>query len=332
MTIYLKGQGKKMSTDIKFQAELINPPKRGLSRDSLRNIKKHLPLYVMLLPCIIFFIVFAYIPMGGAVLAFKEYMFNKGILGSPWVGFRYFQNFFESYDAPRLVVNTLGIGFMKTILEFPFPIILALMLNEIKNGKFKRITQTISYLPNFLSWVIVVAMIQRILAPDNGLINQIISFFHGDGSTFFMMEQKYFYPTVFSSDLWKNIGWSSIIYLAAISGVDPSLYEAAEMDGANKWSQIWHITLPGISMTIGILFIMGIGGIISSGFDQIYLLRTPGNMSLADTLDVYVIRVGLAGGQYGYAAAVGLIQGIVGLFMVVTSNKLAKKFSEVSIW
>lgn len=332
MSIYLKGQGSEMSENMKYQANRINSPKRVLSKNTLRNIKKHGPLYIMLLPCIVFFVVFSYIPMGGAVLAFKDYMFNKGILGSPWVGFRYFQNFFQSYDAPRLIANTLGIGLMKTILEFPFPIILALMLNEIKNGKFKRITQTISYLPNFLSWVIVVAMIQSILAPDNGLLNQVIKFFHGDGSTFFMMDQKYFYPTVFGSDLWKNIGWSSIIYLAAISGVDPTLYEAAEMDGAGKWKQIWHITLPGISMTIGILFIMGIGGIISSGFDQIYLLRTPGNMSLADTLDVYVIRVGLAGGQYGYAAAVGLIQGIVGLFMVVTANKLAKKFSEVSIW
>lgn len=321
-----------MNVEINRQRNANNRVVKPTRKKRLKTIQAHLPLYIMLFPCILFFIIFSYIPMGGVILAFKDYMFNKGILGSPWIGFRYFQNFFESYDAPRLLKNTLTVGFIKTVIEFPFPIILALMLNELKNGKFKKISQTVSYLPNFLSWVIIATMIQRILAPDTGLLNQIIGFFHGNSSTFFMMDQKYFYPTIFLSDLWKNIGWNSIIYLAAISSVDPALYEAAEMDGASKLRQIWHITLPGISMTIGILFILGIGSIISSGYDQIYLLRTPGNMSLADTLDVYVIRIGLADGQYGYAAAIGLIQGLVGLFMVVGANKLSKKFSEISIW
>lgn len=321
-----------MNTDINYQAEHKKNIKRKNTRKLLQEMKKHGALYVMLLPCIIFFIVFAYIPMGGVVLAFKEYKFNKGILGSPWVGLTYFNNFFTSYDCVNIIKNTLVIGFIKTILEFPFPIILALMLNEIKNSKFKKFTQTISYLPNFLSWVIIAAMMQRILAPENGLINQIISFFGGSGSTFFMMEEKSFYPMVFLSDLWKNIGWSSIVYLAAISGVDPALYEAAEMDGASKLRKIWNVTLPSIRNTIGILFILGIGGIISSGFDQIYMLRTPGNMSLADTLDVYVIRVGLSGGQYGYGAAVGLIQGVVGFILVFIANKISDRLTEVSIW
>ncbi len=321
-----------MNTDIKYETKRNNPLKSKVSSKLLQDMKKHGALYIMLLPCIIFFIVFAYIPMGGIVLAFKEYKFNKGVLGSPWVGLTYFKNFFTSYDCTNIIKNTLVIGFIKTIIEFPFPIILALMLNEVKNSKFKKFTQSISYLPNFLSWVIIAAMMQRILAPENGLINQIISFFGGSGSTFFMMEEKSFYPMVFLSDLWKNIGWSSIVYLAAISGVDPALYEAAEMDGANKLRKIWNVTLPSIRNTIGILFILGIGGIISSGFDQIYMLRTPGNMSLADTLDVYVIRVGLAGGQYGYGAAVGLIQGVVGFVLVYIANKVSDRLTEVSIW
>lgn len=321
-----------MNTDVKHQERFRKSPKLKSSSSLVKNIKKHAALYVMLLPCIIFFIVFSYIPIGGSIIAFKDYKFNKGILGSPWVGLTYFKAFFTSYDAPNIIINTLVIGFIKTILEFSFPIILALMLNEIKNEKFKKITQSISYLPNFLSWVIVVTMIQRILAPNNGIINQIISMFGGNGSTFFIMNENSFYPIVFLSDIWKNIGWSSIIYLAAISGIDSTLYEAAQMDGANKWRQIWNVTLPSIRGTIGILFILGVGGLISSGFDQIYLLRTPGNMALADTLDVYVIRMGLTGGQYGYAAAVGLIQGLVGFVLVYGSNKLSKKYTDVSIW
>jgi putative aldouronate transport system permease protein len=299
---------------------------------TLKNIKKNWQLYTMLLPCIAFFIIFSYIPMGGLMLAFKEYKFNKGILGSPWVGFQYFKTFFSNYQAPQLIRNTLIIGFLKTMVEFPFPIILALLLNEIQNEKFKKTVQTISYLPYFLSWVIVITMMQRIFAPQTGLVNEVKAILGKDPSTYYMMEEKSFYPMVFFSDLWKNIGWNSIIYLAAITGVDPQLYEAARIDGSNKWQEIWHVTLPCIRTTIGILFIMGVGSIFSSGFDQIYLLRTPGNMSLADTLDVYVVRMGLVGGQYGYATAVGLIQSIVGLVMVLISNKLSDYYTEVAIW
>ena len=175
-------------------------------------------------------------------------------------------------------------------------------------------------------------MLQRILAPDTGILNQIIAGMGGDGGTFFMMDAKYFLKILFSMDLWRNIGWDSIIYLAAISSVDTALYEAAEMDGCGKLKKMWHITLPGIRGTIGLLFIMGIGGLLSSGVDQIWLLRTPGNMTLADTLDVYVVRVGLQGGQFGYATAIGLIQGVVGLILVVISNKICKKITDVGLW
>lgn len=297
-----------------------------------KRILKFWPLYVMLIPCIVYYALICYVPMAGSVIAFKDYSFSKGIWGSPWIGFRYFKTFFESYDCLRLLRNTLTVGFIKCILEFPFAIILALLLNEIKNMKFKKVSQTITYLPHFLSSVIIVTMLQRILAPSNGVLNQIISSMGGSGDTFFLMEAKYFFQILFSMDLWRNIGWDSIIYLAAISSVDTELYEASEMDGCGKLKKMWHITLPGIRGTIGLLFIMGVGGLLSSGFEQIYLLRTPGNMQFADTLDTYVVRVGLQGGQFGYATAIGLIQGVVGLILVLFSNKICKKLTEVSLW
>lgn len=306
--------------------------KSGTMKGVMKRIVAYRALYAMVLPCIAFFIIFSYIPMGGLILAFKDYKFNKGILGSPWAGFKYFETFFSNYQAFELIRNTVVVGLIKVVLEFPFPIILAVMLNELKNERFKRFTQTVSYLPNFLSWVILVTMMQRILAPNTGLLNQMIGLLGGDSSTFFMMKEEAFYPIIFISDLWKNIGWNSIIFLAAITGIDPTLYEAARIDGARKWREIWHITLPSIRPTIGILFIIGLGSLLSSGFDQIYLLRTPGNMALADTLDVYIIRIGLTGGQYGYATAVGLIQGVVSLILVLAANKASSKLTEISIW
>ena len=304
------------------------PPKQPLGKRLIR----YWPLYVMLIPCIIYYILICYVPVAGSVLAFKDYSFKKGIWGSPWVGLEYFKTFFASYDAPRLIKNTLTIGVIKCVLEFPFAIILALLLNEIRNLKFKKVTQTITYLPHFLSSVIIVTMLQRILAPNTGILNQAISAMGGDGSTFFLMEENYFYQILFSMDLWRNIGWDSIMYLAAISSVDMALYEAAEMDGCGKLKKMWHITLPSIRGTIGLLFIMGIGGILSSGVDQVWLLRTPGNMTVADTLDVYVVRMGIQGGQFGYATAIGLVQGLVGLVLVLVCNKICKKMTEVSLW
>ena len=297
-----------------------------------RRLLRYWPLYVMLIPAITYYALICYVPIAGSVLAFKDYSFNKGIWGSPWVGFKYFKTFFTSYDAPRLILNTFRIGFIKCILEFPFAIVLALMLNEIRNRKFKKVSQTITYLPHFLSSVIIVTMIQRILAPQSGILNQLIEGMGGDGSTFFLMDVKYFLRILFSMALWRNPRWDSIIYLAAISSVDAELYEAAEMDGCGKLKRMWYITLPGIRATIGLLFIMGVGGLLSSGVDQIWLLRTPGNMAIADTLDVYVVRVGLQGGQFGYATAIGLIQGLVGLVLVIISNKICKKITDVSLW
>ena len=198
--------------------------------------------------------------------------------------------------------------------------------------RYKKLTQTITYLPHFLSSVIIITMLQRILAPNTGVLNQIIGRFGGDSSTFYLMKAEYFHRTLFLMDIWRNIGWDSIIYLGAIAAVDQELYEAANIDGCNRPGQIWHVTLPGIRSTIGLLFIMGVGGLLSSGFEQMWLLRTPGNMSVADTLDVWVVRIGLQKGQFGYASSVGLVQGVVGLVLVVTANTICKKSTEVGLW
>lgn len=306
--------------------------KKKSRQDVWKEIKKHWMLYLMFLPCVIFFIVFKYTPMVGLLQAFKEFRFDQNLFESSWVGLEYFEKFFESYRAPLLLRNTIIIGFLKTILEFPFPIILALMLNEVRLPLLKKGVQTISYLPHFISTVVVVGLVERLLAPDIGILNQINALFGLDPSVFYLMEEKYFLRILFSMDIWKGIGWSSIIYLAAIAGVDHTLYEAARIDGATKWHEIWYITLPSIKFVAGIQFILGVGGIVSTGYEQLLLLRSPGTMNVADTLDVYVIEQGLSQGNYGYATAVGLAQGVVGLILVLLANKLCKKYTEVSVW
>ena len=297
-----------------------------------KRIWNHRNLYIMLAPCIAFFILFSYLPMAGLVLAFKEFRFNTGLFGGDWVGLRYFDQFFSDSQSMVYIKNTLIISGMKLILALPFPIILALQMNEVKSRRFRNLFQGIMYLPHFVSWVVVVGILQRILAPDNGMLNQLIDALGGDGSRFFMMEKQSFYPIMFWSYIWKEIGWNSIIYFAAISGINPALYEAAKMDGAGKFRQIWHITLPGIRPTILILFILSLGSVLSAGFDQIYMLITPGNMPISQILDTYVIKVGLKDAQMGYATAIGFMQGIMGLILVLIFNSLSKRFFNTSLW
>lgn len=301
-------------------------------RNSWKELWRHKQLYIMLLPCLIFFILFSYMPMAGLVLAFKEFKFNTGIWGGEWVGFTYFERFFKDPQSWVFIKNTLIISSMKLFLGLPFPILLALMFKEISNNKIRNLLQGITYLPHFLSWVIIVGLLQRVLAPDTGLLNQVIQLFGGKGDTFFLMERDYFYPVMFWSHVWKEIGWNSIIYFAAIAGINPEFYEAAKIDGASKLRQIWHVTLPCIRPTIIILFILSLGNILSAGFDQIYLLKTPGNADVAEIIDTYVIRVGLQGGQFGYATAVGMLQGVIGLMLVLVVNAISKRKFDTSLW
>jgi len=292
--------------------------------------KKHYQVYVIIMPAIIFFFVFNYLPMLGLALAFQDYQFSSGMFQSPWIGFRYFQAFFDYFNFWTLIKNTLIISFYKLILFFPIPIIFAIMLNEIRNKFFKQALQTIFYMPYFISWVVAVTIFQQFLSID-GIINQIRTSF-GYEAIYYMNDSLYFYPIMFISHVWKVTGWSAIIYLAAISGIDPELFEAAKVDGAGKLRQIWNITIPSLTPIAAVLFILSLSTLLQAGWEHIYLLRTPGNMNVADILDTYVIQTGFANGQIGYATAVSLFQSVIGLIFVIITNMIIKRKSEISVF
>ncbi|MGP6140344.1 ABC transporter permease [Jeotgalibaca sp. A127] len=294
--------------------------------------KKYGTFYLMLLPAIIFFLVFSYWPMTGIILAFRDFTFTSGMYGEGWVGLEYFTDFFSHRETPMYIRNTLIVSSIKLFLYLPFPILLALMFNEINKPKLRSVYQSISYLPYFISWVVVIGIMNRLFAPDTGLMNILLANLGiTDGSTFWAMENSFFYPAIFGSYLWKNIGWDSIIYFAAIMGISASLYEAAVIDGANRLKQTWHITLPGIRSTIVILFILSLGSILTAGFDQVYLMQNPGNYAVSETIDTYIVKTGLEQAKYGPATAVGLVQGVAGLILTLIVNKVADKFDS-AVW
>lgn len=295
------------------------------------QIKRHKMLYLFALPCIIWLIVFCYVPMAGIVLAFKNYRFDLGIFGSEWAGLKHFENFITSPEFWMTIRNTVVISGLKIAVCFPAPIILALLLNEVKAAKFKRVVQTLSYLPNFVSWVVVVQLMTIIFSPYGGIFNEVREMM-GLAPVFVMGEKAAFYPLVVFSDLWKGIGWGSIVYLAAITGVDQELYEAAMIDGATRLKCTWHITLPGIATTIGIMFILAIGGILNAGYDQILLLQQPANTEISQILDTYVIQTGIRYGKFEYATAIGVFKSVFSLLLVTGTNYLTQKYAEVGLW
>jgi putative aldouronate transport system permease protein len=268
--------------------------------------------------------------MYGVTMAFRDYKFNLGMFRSPWIGFRYFRDFFNYFNFSTIIRNTVVISFMKIVLYFPIPIMFALMLNEVRSVPYKRVIQTVTYLPFFISWVVAVQLFEHFLSLD-GIINQLRVGL-GLEKIFYMNSPNHFYWIMFSSFAWKNTGYRSIIYLAALSGVDPQLYEAAEVEGAGRLAKIWHISLPSIMPTVVVLFILSLAQMLSAGWEQIYLLRTPGNMNLADIIDVYVIQQGLQNGQFGYATAVSLFQSVIGLALVLLTNAVARRVSEMSLF
>ena len=306
-------------------------PKAGIKhRNNRKLVFKYYQIYLILLPAVVFYFIFSYIPMYGVTMAFRDFKFNLGLFGSPWVGFKYFTAFFNYYDFWSIIKNTLVISFFKLIVYFPLPIIFALMLNEVRSKYLKVIIQTASYLPYFVSWVIAVVVFQQFLSLD-GIINQIRQTM-GLAPVFYMNDVEYFYPIMFLSYVWKTLGFSSIIYFAALANVDVSLYEAATVDGAGRLRQIWHISLPSIAPTVVMLFILSLAGVLSAGWDQIYLLRTPGNTEVSDILDTYIINEGFKNAQFGYATAVSLFQSVIGLIMVVFTDRLSKRLTETSIF
>ncbi|EEL51593.1 Polysaccharide ABC transporter permease [Bacillus cereus Rock3-44] len=284
----------------------------------------------MIFPVIAYFIVFHYVPMYGVQIAFKDFIATLGIWDSPWVGMKHFERFFNSYYFWRLIKNTLIIGIYTLAVAFPIPIIIALMLNEVRNSKFKKFVQTVIYAPHFLSTVVVVGMLILFLKPD-GLINQIIILVGGKPIAF-MSEPSWFKTLYVFSDVWQTMGWSSIIYLSALTAVDYSLHESAMIDGASRFQRIWHINIPTIMPTIIILFILNAGSVMSVGFEKVFLMQNTLNMSTSDVISTFVYRSGIEQAEYSFSAAVGLFNSIINFIMLVMVNFFAKKINQTSLW
>ncbi len=297
-----------------------------------KSLKSNYPLLLMFLPVLVYYVAFRYIPLLGAlIISVKKYQPALGIIGSKWVGLEYFDQFIHSVFFWRLLRNTLAINFFQLILGFTAPILLALMLNEIGSSKFKKTVQSVTYLPNFISSVVVVGIVVVFLSPTTGVVNSIITKL-GMEKIHFLTEPSYFWIIYTLMVIWQTTGYGAIIYLAALTGISPELYEASKIDGAGRWRQLWHITLPGISSTIVILLLMRLGNLLEVGYESIILLYNPSIYSTADVISTYVYRRGILNGDYSFASAVGFFQSVIGLVLIVTANKIAKKYTESSLW
>lgn len=298
-----------------------------------KEMKKMKWFYLLLLPTALYFIIFKYLPMYGIILAFKDFNFKLGIIGSPWVGLKHFRSFTGSYAFYRLMRNTLTISLLRLLFGFPAPILLALFINELKSTKFKRTIQTISYLPHFISWVIIAGIMKDLLSPSYGLINNFSEALGGE-RVYYLADTNWFIPIMIASSVWKGVGWGTIVYLATISSIDQQLYDAAKIDGATRFQQARFITIPSLSSVITILLILSLGGILNAGFDQIFNLYSPAVYKVADILDTYVYRVGLQGMQFSFATAIGLFKTLIGCILVLSTNLLVSKMSggERGIW
>lgn len=304
--------------------------KKKQRRKTWETMKRQKMFYLFLLPAIIAVLVFNYAPMGGLIIAFQNYKVKTGFLGSEFVGLEHFVKFFKDPMFFRAFKNTMIINLFSIIILFPAPVILALMIDNVRSPKFKKVSQTLTYLPHFVSWVIVATLVYRMVDPYSGIFNLAITKL-GFERIPFMREADYFKPILIISGLWKEIGWSSIIYLAAISGVDPELYNAAMVDGAGKFRRIISITLPSIAPTMALMFILSLGGLAHANFDAVYNLMNPLVATEAEVIDTYVFRTGIQMGRYSYATAIGFTQSVFSIILVVFGFKLAKRFNDYSI-
>ncbi|ALS26475.1 protein lplB [Paenibacillus sp. 32O-W] len=311
----------------------IQPASRGLrARRLLRRLAAQRYLQAMALLGVAWMVVFNYIPMYGIVIAFKDFSIIRSVAEAPWVGLEHFKAFLEDEELPNVIRNTLGISVIKLVIGFPLPILFALFLNELRSLRFKKSVQTISYLPHFLSWVILGGILATWLA-DVGIVNKLLlSLGLISEPVSYLAEPSYFWTIVIASDIWKELGWSAIIYLAAIAGVSPELYEAATIDGAGRFQKMWYVTLPGIKGTVTILFILAVSGVLNSNFDQILVLRNPLNESASNVIDIYVYQTGLLNARYSYATAVGLIKSVIALMLLLAANTVTKKLNQSSLF
>lgn len=288
-------------------------------------------LYIFLVPGFLYLLIFNYLPMYGIIIAFKNFNVTKGIFGSDWIGLSNFKYLFHSKDFIVVFKNSVVLSALRMFWGFPAPILLAIMLNEVRNLNFKKGVQTIVYLPHFISWVVITGMVAMFLAPSGGLINKFLELF-GVNAIAFLSEPKYFRTVLIITEIFKEIGWGTIIYLAAMTGIDPEIYEAAVIDGSSRIQRIRYITLPGISTTIVVLLVLRMGSILRNGFEQVYLLQSPLVYSVSDIFETYTYRVGLLEGRYSYSTAVGIFQSIVGLIMITATNRLSRIINENSLW
>ena len=299
-----------------------------------RKLKKALSqwqLYALLLPTLVYFILFRYVPMYGVQLAFKDFMPNLGITGSPWVGFKHFIRFFNSYQFEVLIKNTLALSLFQLAVGFPLPIILAISINSLRSKKMKKVVQTVTYAPYFISTIVLVGMINIFFSLNGGLVNSIIQSLGGQ-PIHFLGKQEWFRPLYVFSGVWQNMGWNTMIYIAALSGVNPDLHEAAKIDGADKFQRVLHVDLPQIVPTIVTLLILNVGRIMSVGFEKVYAMQNSMNLAVSETISTYVYKVGLLDGQYGFSAAVDIFNAIINLILLLIVNRSAKKMGGSSLW
>lgn len=304
------------------------PVNKGSLRQRLSADKL---LIIMVLPAVIYFIVFKYIPILGNIIAFQDYNPQTGFLGSEWVGFKWFQEFFQSYYFTRLMKNTFLLAFLNLLFSFPIPILFALLLNELGETKFKRVTQTVSYMPHFISLTIIIGVLTDLCAP-NGVINTMLLNMGVASPINFMDDSQWFRPLYISSGIWQSFGYNAIVYLAAIAGIDQSLYEASSVDGATRVQKMLHITLPSLVPTAVILLIMNCGRMFAVGAEKILLMYSPATYATADVISTYVYRRGILGADFSFATAVGLFESVINVLMLLMVNKLSKKVSESALW
>jgi len=310
--------------------QLSAKPKVTMLSVWVNNLRKHYLLYLMFLPAAFFFIIVKYVPMVGIVIAFKDYNFVDGLWGSPWVGLSNFELLFSHPQSLQIIRNTLILSITAILISFPFPIILAILLNEVRSMRFKRWAQTLIYLPYFFSWVVVGGIIVTIFSIETGFANQVMEAITGRRYEFLYNEGSWI-AIFLASGIWKEAGYGAIIYLAALGSVDMHLYEAANLDGANKWRQIWHVTLPGLRLTIVIMLILGMGSAIDLGFDRFYSLQNPVVSNVAEVMSTYVYKMGIVQGEFSFSATMGLFESIVAFIMIVGTNAIARKFDN-ALW
>lgn len=311
---------------------VVNPEIKPYNKkNKLKKILNDYQLYLFVLPSVLYFLIFHYIPIYGIQLAFKDFVATEGIWGSPWVGFKHFKLFFSSYYFWEIIGNTVGISLYSLVAGFPIPIIFALMLNEVSNKYYKKLVQTVSYAPHFISTVVMVGMLYIFLHPIYGIVNTFIKFL-GFEPVDFINKPKYFKSLYVWSDIWQHTGWNSVIYFAVLSNIDPEQHESAIIDGASRLQRVWYINLPVLMPTAVILLILNAGSIMSVGFEKVYLMQTPLNINASEVISTYVYKVGLQSARYSFSTAVGLFNSVINFMLLILVNRVAKKLSSTSLW